>query len=150
MDGMEDKINAFLSNPDALDKVMNMARALGGGGEPAPAKKEASADGLGALTSLASSLGGESSSDKKGSSSDGLGALLGGLQDMDPKLLSGLMGLISEYGNPDSGRESLLLALKPYLRSERQEKIDKAAQMMRMARTARLGLKTFLGGRQDA
>lgn len=122
MDGMEEKLNAFLSNPDALEKVMGMARALGGGDTPKTEEEKPS---------------------------DGLGSLLGGLQNMDPKLLSGLLSILGESGKSND-KEALLLSLKPYLREERQHKLEKAAQMLRIARAARIGIQTFMGGEDNA
>ena len=69
---------------------------------------------------------------------------------MDPKMISGLMNLLGAYNGGDDRREAVLLSLKPYLRKERQSKIERAAQMMRLARTASVGFKTFLGGGKDA
>lgn len=127
MEGMEDKLSALLSSPDVMEKVMGMARALGGSSPETPPEEDPS-PGSGAPPAQ-----------------DAFGGLLG---TMDPKMLSGLMGLLGEYGGKEDPREKLLLALKPYLRKERQGKVDKAAQMVRLARTARIGMKTFLGGRE--
>ena len=101
-------------------------------------------DGLGAL------LGGLQNAAGGSPSADGLSALLGGLQNIDPGMLSGLMSLVGAYSGGDDKREALLLSIKPYLRNERQSKLERAAHMMRIARTAHMGLKTFLGGNKDA
>jgi len=67
-----------------------------------------------------------------------LSSLAGGL---DPKLLSRLLPLIQELGG-DSNARNLLYALRPYLRSDRQEKVERALQL---ARLFHLG-KKFLSG----
>ncbi|MDR3207118.1 MAG: hypothetical protein LBT60_02185 [Oscillospiraceae bacterium] len=138
MDDMESKIGALLADPEAMQKVMGMARALGAGDKTkSPVEADAKSGSGGGQ---GEGLGGFG----------GLGGLLGGLQNMDPKLMSGLMRVLGAYSGEHSHRETLLLSLKPYLRVERQGKVERAAQIMRMARTARIGIKTFLGGEEDA
>ena len=62
---------------------------------------------------------------------------------MDPKLLMKLLPLIQELGGQqDSNARQLLYALRPYLKSERQEKVERALQL---ARLFHLG-KKFLAG----
>ena len=48
--------------------------------------------------------------------------------------------MLRQAGKMDKRQEALLLALKPFLRKERQEKIDRAAQLARLIHLA----KTFL------
>ena len=130
----DEKLNSILSNPDAMSQIMQLAQSLGGGGGegtppqqgPAPAwspppqqnpPPSQSPPPLGALSSLA-----------------------GGL---DPGLLSRLLPLIQELGGQrDSNARNLLYALRPYLRSDRQEKVERALQL---ARLFHLG-KKFLSG----
>ena len=71
---------------------------------------------------------------------DLLSSLAGGL---DPKFLSRLLPLIQELGGQrDSNARNLLYALRPYLRAERQDKVERALQL---ARLFHLG-KKFLSG----
>lgn len=124
----DDKLNSILSNPDAMSQIMQLAQSLGGGGGegtppqqgPAPAwnpPPSQSPPPLGALSSLA-----------------------GGL---DPGLLSRLLPLIQELGGQrESNARNLLYALRPYLRSDRQDKVERALQL---ARLFHLG-KKFLSG----
>lgn len=120
----DDKLNSILSNPDAMSQIMQLAQSLGGdgGGQSAPpppaqpAPQQTPPPG-GALSSL-----------------------VGGL---DPGLLSRLLPLIQELGGQrDSNARNLLYALRPYLRSDRQEKVERALQL---ARLFHLG-KKFLSG----
>lgn len=126
----DDKLNNILSNPDAMSKIMQLAQSLGGGGgdqpnapppsQPPPVQQPPPAGGGGDL--LSSLMGG------------------GGL---DPKLLSRLLPLIQELGGQrESNARNLLYALRPYLRSDRQEKVERALQL---ARLFHLGRK-FLSG----
>lgn len=116
----DEKLNSILSNPDAMAQIMQLAQSLGGGGgqESAPPPPPPPAGGGG----------------------DPLSSLTGG---MDPKLLTRLLPLIQELGGQrDSNARNLLYALRPYLRSDRQEKIERALQL---ARLFHLG-KKFLSG----
>lgn len=71
---------------------------------------------------------------------DPLSALAGGL---DPQLLLRFLPLIQELGGArDSNARQLLYALRPYLKPERQEKVERALQL---ARLFHLGRK-FLAG----
>ncbi len=55
---------------------------------------------------------------------------------ISPELLQGLMQAAKEASKPDETSE-LLLALKPMLRPERQEKVDRAVEMLRLMRAAK-------------
>ena len=121
-----EKLNSILSNPDAMSQIMQLAQSLGGGeaasapSAPPPQPGPPPAAGGGDL----------------------LSSLMGG-GGMDPKLLSRLLPLIQELGGQrDSNARNLLYALRPYLRSDRQEKVERALQL---ARLFHLG-KKFLSG----
>lgn len=131
MDGLEEKLNKILSDPEALGSVMKMAQSIAGGGSNDDAP---SGDGnvLGAL----SQLGG-----------GGAGGLMDMISGIDPQMLGRIMSLAGEYGRTDDRRTSLLTALKPYVREERREKMERAAQIVRLARTARMALGSFGGGK---
>ena len=49
--------------------------------------------------------------------------------------------MLRQAGKADKRQEALLLALKPFLRKERQEKIDRALHAARLASLASLALK---------
>ncbi|MCI9553977.1 hypothetical protein [uncultured Oscillibacter sp.] len=122
----DEKLNSILSNPDAMSQIMQLAQSLGGGeaasapSAPPPQPGPPPAAGGGDL----------------------LSSLMGG-GGMDPKLLSRLLPLIQELGGQrDSNARNLLYALRPYLRSDRQEKVERALQL---ARLFHLG-KKFLSG----
>ncbi len=123
----DDKLNELLSNPDSMAQIMRLAQSLSGetenGGaqgpppQPAPRQPEPSAGG-----------------------GDLLSSLTGGL---DPKLLMRLLPLVQELGGQqDSNARRLVYALRPYLKPERQEKVERALQL---ARLFHLG-KKFLAG----
>lgn len=106
-----------------MAQIMNLAQSLGGGQQEAPppqAPPPQPVPGAGGGSPLA--------------------ALTGGL---DPKLVTKLLPLLQELGGQqDSNARQLLYALRPYLKADRQEKIERALQL---ARLFHLG-KKFLAG----
>ena len=117
----DDKLNSILSNPDAMAQIMQLAQSLSGGSE----------GGGTAGASPPPQPGGPSAGPgpqqtPPPSGGDPLSALAGGL---DPQ---------------DSNARQLLYALRPYLKPERQEKVERALQL---ARLFRIG-KKFLSGRE--
>ncbi|MCI9038070.1 MAG: hypothetical protein HFF80_09985 [Oscillospiraceae bacterium] len=126
MGEFEEKLNAFLSNPDAMAQVMNLAQSLNlggsGSGEAAAGQGEGQPppppqDGGGIL----GGLGGL----------EGLGDLLGNL---DPNMISRLLPLVgeltSENGNDE--RWQLLYALRPFLKPERRDKVERAVKTAKL------------------
>ena len=123
----DEKLNSILSNPDAMSQIMQLAQSLSGVQEqpsappsppppPTPAPRQSAP------------------------AQDMLSSLAGGL---DPKLLTRLLPIIQELGSQqDSNARALLYALRPYLREDRQEKVERALQL---ARLFHLG-KKFLTG----
>ena len=125
MSDFEEKLNSVLSNPDAMSQIMNLAQSLnlgGGGGEspqggqgggnepPPPPPPSGGGDGLGGLA--------------------GLGSLLG---QIDPKWINRLLPLVGELtGGGNDERMQLLYALRPFLKPERQDKVERAAKTARL------------------
>ena len=58
-----------------------------------------------------------------------------------PVLPEPAAAMLRQAGKMDKRQEALLLALKPFLRKERQEKIDRALHAARLASLASLALK---------
>ena len=136
----DEKLNSLLSNPDAMSQIMQLAQSLGGGGtqEPSPASPppgQPPSPPWGAPQV-------PPPSPPQGGGGDLLSSLMGG-GGLDPGLLARLMPLIQELGGQrESNARNLLYALRPYLRSDRQEKVERALQL---ARLFHLG-KKFLSG----
>ena len=133
----DDKLNSILSNPDAMAQIMHLAQSLSGsteGGGPPPPPPQAG--------SFAAGQGQQAFQAPPASGGDPLSALAGGL---DPQLLLRFLPLLRELGGQqDSNARQLLYALRPYLKPERQEKVERALQL---ARLFHLGRK-FLTGRE--
>lgn len=132
----DEKLNSLLSNPDAMSQIMQLAQSLGGGQGPA----EQQSGPAYSAPSPQNQPPQNWSPPPPGGGGDFLSSLTGG---MDPKLLTKLLPLIQELGGGrDSNARNLLYALRPYLKSDRQEKIERALQL---ARLFHLG-KKFLSG----
>lgn len=146
MSEFEDKLNAILSNPQAMSQVMELARSLGGGPEsplqtdrgasPPPPESQAGSPAAGPKVTM-------QEPDRGGTG--GLGDLLGGV---DPALLTRLLPLAGELrgGGGDDDRMRLLSALAPFLKPERREKIQRAAQAARIIHVG----KKLLGALGDS
>lgn len=128
MSDFEEKLNALLSNPEAMSQVVNLAQSLnlgGQGGEapsqaedsPSPAENRASGGGAGDLAKL--------------------------LGQIDPKLIERMLPLIGELtsGGGNDERIQLLYALRPFLKPERRDKVERAA---RTAHLIHVGKKVLL------
>lgn len=133
MSEFEDKLNAILSNPDAMAQVMNLAQSLGGsipGGttaqESPPAQKtsdpvQGSTNPLGDLSRV--------------------GDLLSGV---DPALIGKLLPLLGELTqNSSDERLQLLYALRPFLKPERQDKVERAIKAAKLIHLGKKFLTTM-------
>lgn len=134
MSEWEEKLNTLLSDPDAMAQVMQMAQSLsqqmgqpGGAAPPNGAAAPPSPPPLEGQANASSPLPG----------------------GIDPSLVQKLLPLLSQLNRPESGETAAFLrALRPFLKPERQDKVERAAQL---ARFIHLG-KTLLlseGGMHD-
>ena len=116
MDGLEEKLGSFLSDPAAMEKLRQLAGALSGsmpdlGAPPPPGP---------------------------GSS----GGLFGAPEGRLAELLGKVMGA---YGAPSEAAR-LVEALGPWLQPERRERLEKALRVARFVRAARSVLPELLPG----
>ena len=125
MSDFEEKLNAILSDPNAMAQVMQLAQSLhldgpaadsSGGEETSPSSEEHSTES---------------------SPLSGISDLLG---EIDPGMIQRFLPLIGELrgGEEQDRRLQLLNALRPFLRPERQEKVERA---IKAARLLHLGKK---------
>ncbi len=131
MSDFEEKLNSILSSPESMQQVAQLAQMLSqqndANSRPPPSPPPAS---------TASSP----SSQHQSEEIPDLSSLLGGI---DMSTISRFLPLLQEMnsGSNDEGTQ-LLYALKPFLKPERQNKIDRA---LRLAHLFHLG-KTFFKG----
>jgi len=138
MGEFEEKLNAILSNPDALAQVANLAQSLNlGGGTESAGTNDSPPEDSGAGTGAPPPNGGGPIPDLSGLS--GLGDLLG---QIDPNLLQKLLPLAGELAGNGGNDErlQLLYALRPFLKPERRDKVERA---VRAARLIHVGKKLF-------
>lgn len=151
MSELEDQLNKVLSSPKDLEKIMEMARSLSG---------SLGLDGSSEKSGSQNENGGESSDG--GPSGDGDGGPFGGdgggpsgwkdaasafsaFGGLDPKILSIVTRLMSEYSSSRTDKSALLNAMKPYLKPERQKQLDEAAKTAKIAHIAKLAFSEFSG-----
>ena len=127
MSELDEKLNALLSDPDRMAQIMQMAQSLSGeaSAPESPVKNTAPQE------------------TPQQPSGDILSALTGGL---DPKLLIRLMPLVQELGaDSSSGARSLLYALRPYLKPERQDRVERALQLAKILHIGKKFLANWEG-----
>ncbi len=107
MDGFEDMLNSILSSPEQMEKIMGMARSLSGSA-PQPEEKKDPPQGPGDI-----------------------------LSGIDPGMLAKLAGILGHLRSGDPEKEALVASMKPYLRPERREALDKALKIANIAHVAR-------------
>ena len=136
MSEVDEKLNALLSNPDSMAQIMQLAQSLSGqGGGPAPQQQAAPPPPPPPPQTPPSP--------PSGGNGDILSALSGGL---DPQMLPRLIPVIQELGrSDDSSARQLLGALRPYLRQDRQEKIERALQLARIIHIGKKFLSSWEG-----
>ena len=135
----DDKLNSLLSNPEAMAQIMQMAQSLSGGQAQHPVQQVPQAPPQQPFPPPPPPPVQQTVSQ----GSNPLAALSGLTGGMDPAMLTKLLPLIQELGSQnDSNARQLLYALRPYLKPDRQEKIERALQL---ARLFHLG-KKFLSG----
>ena len=122
MGDFEEMLGSILSSPKDMEKIMGLARELTGSGE-----------------------GGEKEAEKKTEPSAAAIPDLGGIS---PKMLGVIGKLMGQLRSEGDGKTALVNSMKPYVRPERREALDRAVKIARMARLARLAV-TELGGEAD-
>ncbi|MBD5153916.1 MAG: hypothetical protein HDT15_02275 [Oscillibacter sp.] len=125
MGEFEEKLNSVLSNPEAMSQIMNLAQSLnlgGPGGDTQPSDSEEA--------SPPPPPGNAGSTNGEGG---GLGDLAGLLGQIDPKMIQRILPLIGELnGGGNDERMQLLYALRPFLKPERRDKVERAAKTAHM------------------
>ena len=69
--------------------------------------------------------------------------LFSALGDIDPRMLQMGMRVLREYQSGDDKKTALLHALRPFVREERWEKLDRAIQIAKLSRVIRVLFDTM-------
>lgn len=126
MDGdLNAVLQSVLSDPEQMGKIASMAQSLmGTGGETAaPAQESAPA----------------------AASPQNVQQPLNLTAPQTPQLLSALTGMLGK-GGQQTRSTALLSAMRPYMKPEKQEKLDRAMQIARMVRVAGTVMRELGGG----
>ena len=135
MSQFEEKLNAILGDQQAMGQIMALARSLSNGEE------ESSSDFGGPPVQEPQGF----STAECGPAIPDLSALLG---DIDPNLLQVGMRILQDMRGGEDRNAALLQALRPFLREERQAKLDRALQVAKLTRLARTALDA-MGGKGE-
>ena len=111
MGDFENKLNELLKSPESLEQIMNLARSLSGG-DAGSSEKEVK---------------------EEAPKSSGFSNPLGGF---DPQIMGMLGAALKEYSSA-SENDALISAIKPYLKKDRREKVEKAIQIAKLAKVAK-------------
>ena len=123
MSELEDKLNSLLSDPAGMAQVMQLAQQLSstmGQSAPQPPPSAAPPD----------------------PASAGLSSLPGGI---DPKLIARFLPVLQTLTADQSHSMQLLNALKPYLKEEKQAKVERAARLARLITVGKRFLSEWEG-----
>lgn len=141
MNELEGMINGLMSNPEEMQKIMDIANSVmeksgapsGGGQPPSPAPAVSGGGGMQGLSGLLGNLGG-----------------LGALGNIAPALGRAAKSFMGGGGQSrpaalgaGGDKAALIEAMKPFLSESRRGKLDRASQMAKMMS---MGLSLF-GGR---
>lgn len=110
-------MNELLKSPESMEQIMKLARSLSGSSD-------------------------EQKSGPGNTHQNPEPAEFGG--GIDPRLMGLFGAALKEYGSP-SDKATLITALKPYLKSDRRDKIDKALQIAKLAKVAKTVIPEFGG-----
>jgi hypothetical protein len=129
MSEFEDTLNKLLSSPEEMEKIMGLAKSLSAGmGTAQP--------------SAASEPPRESDASEPQPSSDG-----GVLPDfLNPKTLGLITRLMGAYQSGGSDKAELFRALRPYLKESERGKLDRASEISKLARLAKIAMSEFSEG----
>lgn len=127
MGELEEKLNAILGDSQAMGQIMALAQSLGKS-DPKEGEEASPAPPSDPPPAPEAEPGED---------------LLGGI---DPQMLDLGMRLLGEYQRQDEKGAALIQALRPFLREERQAKLDKAVRIAKLSRVARVALRSLGGG----
>ena len=158
MEDFEEKLNAILASPEAMGQIMSLANSLSGQTGEAQAEQNAQtgqAAPAGQVTPVAPAApvapAGQAGQVAPVAPAGQAGPAapvaqaspLALLQNLDPALLGTATRLFQAYQRQDDDKAALLRALRPFLRQERQARLERAIQLTRLSRVLRTALGLF-------
>lgn len=135
MADFEEKLNAILSSPESMQQVAQLAQMLASQNESAQAQPQSAPQAPQPPSPPSGAAPGS------GMDFSALSSLLGGI---DMGTISRFLPLLQEMNSSrNDERTALLHALKPFLRPERQEKVDTALRLARLFHVGKVFFKGF-------
>ena len=132
MEDMNDMLGSLLSDPESMQQIKELADML---------KSEMPSDGK----SGESGQNGQSS--QSGFDFGSLAGLMGG--QFDPNMLTAVGKVLAAMNGEDKNR-ALLMALRPHLSGDKQERVDKAVRMLKLYSAANALKESGLLGSLDS
>lgn len=131
MSELDEKLNALLSDPSSMAQVMQLAQQLSGtfGGESQQQQQQQQPPPPPSPPTKQPSPAFDTS-------------LLGGL---DPKIIGRFLPILQEYSHSNSNTTQLLYALRPFLKAEKQDKIERAVKLARLIHLGKKFLSEWEG-----
>jgi len=136
--GFEEQLNSILGNQEAMNQIMALARSLSGGQTP-PVQESPALEGAGEAGEGDTYVPVE---ETPSAPAPDLSALLG---QVDPKMVQMGMEVLRQVQSTEDRNTALLNALRPFLREERQARLDRAIQIARTAKLVRAALGALKG-----
>lgn len=121
----EEKLGAILNDPQAMSQIMSIAQSLGG---DQPPEQTPQGEGEDTQSAPAPSAPTEDA------------------PALDPAVMEAGLRALSVWQDRSDPRSTLLQALRPFVREERQAKVDKAVRIVRMSKAVRAALEGLQGG----
>lgn len=140
MADLQEQLQAILGDPEAMGQITAIARALTGGGGEEPPSGSAGEASQGDFLPVEDTPPSDLFPGGQPPDLSGLLSSVGGLGDIDPRLIQIALRLYSEYNTQDDDKAALLAALKPFLKPERQEKMEKAIRVARLSGVVRVAV----------
>ena len=143
MSQLDEKLNQLLGDPAAMAQVMQLAQQLsgtlgeGGGGPRPPTPRHTTGTAPPPSPPPAPAPPPEPAAPPPGTNP--LGAF-------DPQLLTRMLPLMQSLTQTSGPTQQLLTALRPFLREEKQEKLQRAAQLAKLIHLGKQFLTEWGGG----
>ena len=126
----DEKLSAILNNQEAMGQIMALAQSLGASGA---LEGQGSGEGERANPPPAAAAPPPQAAGKP-------------LEGLDPRLLQLGARLLQEYQRTDDRKTALLTALRPFVKEERYEQLDRAVQVARLSRVVKVLLNLMKEG----
>lgn len=133
MSEFEERLQKILSSPEDMERIIGIARTIAA---------SAGSSGAGAQQESTEAPSGPSTP-SGGPDVDSLTAMIGNIDPSMFRLLTRVLGAMNSGGHD---KAELFNSIKPYLREDRRQKIDKALSIAKVARLARAALSELSEG----